>query len=573
MNNNVLKFCVLLAGIFFSFAVYAQTADSRPSEKEVQTQKLFIEANKEKVLGNLSDAAYLFGEVLKKDGANHAAYYELAKINVLQQTYGKAKKNALAAIDLSQDNLWYNSLLAEIYDLDGNYKAAAEVYQNMSKIAPDEISFYFSQAEAYMKDGKTDQAVKAYNEIETKIGATQETVSAKYSIYMEQNKPTKAAQEIERLVKTYPKNTEFRLMLAEHYEHVGDKDKAVATYKEILAINPDEPIANLAMAESYHSKGDNSNYLHSLKGIFGNPDVNIDVKIQEIVPYIDLVGKTDDPELVKQATALTEVLTTTHKEDAKAFAVHGDMLNHADQPEAALKQYQKAVEINSNVFTVWEQILFINSSLGQTDELLKNSSKVMDIFPNQPMPYFFNGMANSQNKKHEEAVDAFEQAALMSGKNVALKEQVLIQLGGEFHRLNQSKKSNEAFDKALELNEKNPLTLNNYSYYLAERGEDLGKAEKMSEQAVALKPESISYMDTYGWVMYKQKKYKEAKKWIGKALEGGGRDNPTILENYGDTLYQLQEVEEAVKYWQMAVTSGATSEKLNKKIATRKLVE
>ena len=74
----------LILGCTYWGHLWAQAP--RVSEAEVNTQKVFIEANREKILGNYENAAYLYKEVLKKDGKNHAAYYELARIHdVLDQ--------------------------------------------------------------------------------------------------------------------------------------------------------------------------------------------------------------------------------------------------------------------------------------------------------------------------------------------------------------------------------------------------------------------------------------------------------------------------------------------------------
>ncbi len=551
-----------------------QPADAqitRPSEQQVQIEKVFIEANKEKVLENYDDAAYLFEEVLKKDKTNHAAYFELAKINMIQKSFGKAKKNAQSAINNSPKNLFYHGLLAEIYDAEGDYDKAATVYESMTKINPDEIDFYFKRAEYNLEEKKFDQALKIYNEIEKKLGPTQQTTAAKYSIHMEQKKPVKAAAEIENLVNAFPRDPDYKLMLADHYEYSGEPEKAAEMYKEVLKVDPENDIANLALAQTLKASGNDTQYLQSLQEIFSNPDINIDVKIKELVPFTEKVGNTTDEAFKKEAISLAETLTKTH-DDAKAFSIYGDMLNYADRPNDALTQYKKAIALNKNVFSLWEQILFINNALGQNDELLKNSEDAMDIFPNQAIAYFFNGVANSRKGDHEEAIDVLRQAAMMSGKNVPLKEQIFIQLGTEYHNLKKSDQSDEFFDKALQLNDSNPLTLNNYSYFLSVRGEKLEKAQAMIEKALKAEPNQPNYLDTYGWVLYKQKKYKDAKKWIKKAIDNGGHKSPDILENYGDTLFQLNEVNGAVEYWQKALDAGGSDE-LKGKISSRKIVK
>jgi len=570
VNIHIHTFLSLCIVAITLTAVNAQV--NRPTEQRVQIEKVFIEANKEKVLENYDDAAYLFEEVLKKDKENHAAYFELAKINIIQKNYNKAEKNILVAINYSPENLFYNGLLAEIYDIEGDYEKAGEVYENMTKINPDEIDFYFKRAMYYQEEKKYDQALKVYNEIDKKIGPTQQTTAEKYTIHMEQNKPAKAAAEIEKLVNTFPRNSDFRLMLADHYEYSGESEKATEQYKEVLKIDPKNDIANLAMAQSLKGGGNETQYLQSLQEIFSNPEINIDVKIEELAPYIQKIGDSKDDAFRNEALGLAETLTKTHDNEAKAFSIYGDMLNFVDKPKEALVQYKKAISLNSNVFTIWEQILFINNALGQNDELLKNSNEAIDLFPNQAIAYFFNGVANSRKGDHNEAIAVLQQAALMSGKNAFLKEQIFIQLGTEYHNTNKSAKSDEFFDKALKINDSNPLTLNNYSYFLSERGEQLDKAQNMIEKALKAEPNQPNYLDTYGWVLYRQDKFKEAKKWIQKALDNGGSKSPGILENFGDTLFQLNDVDAAVQYWQKALDAGG-DDSLKSKISNRKIVK
>ena len=95
----------------------------------------------------------------------------------------------------------------------------------------------------------------------------------------------------------------------------------------------------------------------------------------------------------------------------------------------------------------------------------------------------------------------------------------------------------------------------------------------MSKKCNALLPDNSSYQDTYGWILYQMKKYDDAKVWIGKAINNGGKTNGTLLEHYGDILFQLGETDEAIKYWKDAKAHGGNSVLLDKKIADKKLYE
>lgn len=87
-----------------------------------------------------------------------------------------------------------------------------------------------------------------------------------------------------------------------------------------------------------------------------------------------------------------------------------------------------------------------------------------------------------------------------------------------------------------------------------------------------MEPGNPSFEDTYAWVLFKQKKYKDAKIWIEKALKSN-KDNPTQLEHYGDILFNLGEKELALARWKLAKEKGEKSEILDKKIYEKKYIE
>jgi tetratricopeptide (TPR) repeat protein len=144
-------------------------------------------------------------------------------------------------------------------------------------------------------------------------------------------------------------------------------------------------------------------------------------------------------------------------------------------------------------------------------------------------------------------------------------------LGDAYQALKLYEKSAKAYEEVLLINPDNDLVLNNYSYYLALRKSDLEKAEKMSTQLVKAHPSNSSYLDTHAWVLYTREKYREAKKYIEKAIQTGDT-SPTHFEHYGDILYMLGEVDEAVIQWKKAKALGEQNELIEKKIANRKIL-
>ena len=80
-------------------------------------------------------------------------------------------------------------------------------------------------------------------------------------------------------------------------------------------------------------------------------------------------------------------------------------------------------------------------------------------------------------------------------------------------------------------------------------------------------------MDTHGWVLYVRGDFKEAKKYLEKSSVASDDEDGTVIEHYGDVLFQLGNVEQAIREWEKALQKGEASDLLEKKIADRKLYE
>lgn len=559
----------LLAMVVFSIELEAQ---ERYTESDVNLEKVFIEANRERLLENYDNAESLYKEVLKRDKDNDAAAYELARIYDLKTEEDKAIKSIKEAIELAPENGWYKKFLADVYQKVGRHKDAAEVYAELVDMEPNEQQYYFKWAYFLVRANEIDKAVKVYDELEKKIGINEEIARRKHSLYLGSGNTKKAAKELERLVDAFPAVTSYRHLLADFYEQIGDKDEAKTIYKDILEIDPNDPKATMALAGAGQNR-DELQYLESLKPIFSQTDVELDLKISRLFPFITKVADTQDKELATAALELTDILENIHAEEAKVYSAAGDLLYHSNQLQPAYDKYKHTIKLDETVFSVWENLLYIQLELENYEGLKEDSESAMDIFPNKAIIYYLNGVALNELGENEEAQGVLEMALMMSGRDGRMQFDVQSRLGLVFHDLGRYEDSEAAFDAAMELNGDSPALLNNYSFVLAERGESLSKARSMAEKANKLLPGVPEYEDTYGWVLYKMRDFKGAQKWLAKALESSEEKDPQVLEHYGDVLYQLGDVDEAIQYWIKSQTKGNDSELIEKKIADRKLYE
>ena len=541
-------------------------------EKErIKVETLFVDAAKAKILEEYEKAISLYQQVLRIDPTNDAARYELAGIYFQSNLIELAIENAREAVRLNPDNKWYKMLLAEVLSYDNQNKEAAEIYGQIVEANPDDIDTYFDYAFMLIKAEELEKALEVYNKLENMVGIDESITLQKQRIYIRMGNINAAAEEIEKLIATDPKEPRYYNMLADLYEANAMKDKAVKTYERLLKIDPNNPYALLALADLSRGKGNRQEYLNNLKKAFQNTELNIDAKISILFPYLELMHQ--DTSRKEEAFMLAEVLVESHPDEAKAHAMYGDLLYQDGQSQAALEQYEEAIKLDESVFTVWQQLFFIKSELQDYEGLRNTTEKAMELFPNQPLVYFFNGVANNQLENYDRAVTVLNQGVMMTGDNKALKAQFYANLGDAYHNLEKHEQSDSAYAQSLKYDPENAYVLNNYSYYLSLRNGNLEEAEKMAIKANELVPDNSAFQDTYGWILYKAGKYGKAKEWIEKSMNNGGSERPVIVEHYGDVLYKLGREDEAVEQWKKARELGSDSEVLNKKISDGKLYE
>jgi len=543
------------------------------SEQDIKKRKsAFMDANKERILGNPDKAADNYKKVLEIDPNHDASMYELARI------YGRDNRAEDAillmdrAIQIDPKNVWYQLLIADLYKRTRQFDKVVEVFKNLVEYYPDKIDYHYDLALSYIILGEYKKAIGAYNQIETLIGVNEDVSIQKEKLFLNMGKPNKAIEEIEKLVGANPNNSRYLQILAESYMTNGNEDKALGIYQKIAEIDPDNPYIRISLSDYYRKAGDREKACDELKIGFANPKLGLETKIQILLSYYTIDQFYDEKN--EHAFELAKILAETHPDDAKAQSIYGDLLYRGGQVEEAYKVFLKVTEMDKSNYGVWEQLMFIQNELSKTDELIKTSAEVIELFPMQPLPYLFSGFSNSQKKEYETALRSLETGSKLVVGNDLLLAQFYSSMGDTYNQLQEHEKSDQSYEKAIKINPDDAFVLNNYSYYLSLRDVNLERAREMALRANELEPDNASFQDTYGWVLFKLGEYAEAEKWIKRALDNEENDSAVLLEHYGDALYKLNKKEEALQYWQEAKDNGGeASEFLDKKIKNKKFYE
>ena len=547
----------------------SNTADQLSEHEKIALSRKFVDANKERLIGNYDKSIRLYYDCIHIYPDHHPSLFELAKLFSLIKNFDDAITFVKKAIILDPENKWYTLLQADIYERQYKFKEAAKIYEQLVSKYPKKIDYFLDWAAMLVSSNDYNDAIKVYNLVEEKIGVTEDISLQKERIWLRLNKLQKAVEEIEKLIAKNPNEIRYYGMIAELYQANDMEEEAMDMYKKMIALDANNPYTRIGLAEHYKTVGKYDSSFYELKHAFENINLSVDRKVKILLPYYLLIDK--DTTLRSNAFKLAEILVNVHPEEAKVHAVYGDLLFNDAQLEKSREQYRKAIELDPEKFPIWRQVLYINAELEEYEVLIEETQKAIEFFPNQAVLYYFSSVAKMQLKHYHDAIITINKGIDLTIDNPSLLSQFYSNLGDAYHKVNNDTSSDNAYRESLKLDPNNAYVLNNFSYYLSLRGENLEEAEKLSFKANQLEPNNSAFQDTYGWILYQKDDYKESKYWLEKAIESGGDKSAVILEHYGDLMYRVGDSEKAMEYWIKAKELGPGSGNLDKKIANKKM--
>ncbi|HDP68886.1 MAG TPA: tetratricopeptide repeat protein, partial [Candidatus Marinimicrobia bacterium] len=241
---------------------------------------------------------------------------------------------------------------------------------------------------------------------------------------------------------------------------------------------------------------------------------------------------------------------------------YGDLLARSDSIRQAHDYLRELIRTHPDRSAAYISLAMLFARNDEIDSLLSITDTAMVKFPDQS--YFPIVRANvlSNRGKNDEAARYLQQVLAIEPDNLQAK----LLLANTWEALKQYQLSDSLYSNIITQNPEEAIVLNNYAYSLALRGERLDEAMQMVEKALTIEPENASYLDTKGWLLYLNGKYRDAKTYIEKALSLNP-DNVEVLEHMGDVMMKLNQPEEAQKYYRQALEIDSENESLQKKLS------
>jgi tetratricopeptide (TPR) repeat protein len=561
--------CCLLVGIQScsttkkTSTVATKTTNGKQARIEYEA---FFEAEKARLLGENKNALSLYRTYLATYKTNAAAYFNIGRIQYKMSMSSEAELNAKKAFELEPSNKFYAEFYADVLSYNLKFEEALQLNNKLIALHPNNEEYLYKKSQLYIRLQKYDKAIDAINETEQKVGINDDLIMQKKQLYIKQGNIDAAANELKKLIQQDPLDPRYYIITADMYDKNKQPEKAAKAYQEIEEKFSNEPMAQVSIAKYYLEHNNTEGYNKYMKQVMQSKDLDVDTKIAFVIPLLQKINT--DSNVNEQANILNMVKSIYDAEplNKSAINLYADVLYFSKKEDEAIKIYENYLAVDKTKFNAWSQLMNIYTSKREHDSVISISKRSLDYFPNNSLTYFYRGLAFSQKKENVEAIKNYKKAIDLNSENKELLAQNYSSLADVYNTEKDFIKSDSCFEKALKLLPEDASTLNNYAYYLSVRNERLVDAEKMSKKSLELAPNQKSFLDTYGWILFKQKNYLEAKDYILQAIKANGESDGTLYDHLGDVYYFLNDKEKALENWQLANQKGENNPTLLKKI-------
>lgn len=579
MSRNFLKIFSAASLLLFSgdAVLYAQDKENSNFKSEevkgLEADAAYYDALRARIKGDDKEEERLLLQVISGKPQASGAYYDLARLYFKENRSDKATEYIKKAIALDGSNVWYKTQYAEILVQNKLYEEAAKLFDEIAKTEKYNDDYLLKAFNLYQHVGKYDEALATINKYLEKEPDNEEAIDLKKKLLLKRNDVDGVVKVLEGQIARNPQEGKYYAELAEVYDNNKLTGKAAEMYRKIEEQFSDDPTVQLTLSEYYKKNNNQKKYEEYVKKLVTNKSLDADVQLSILGPMIIEGG--NDSAMRRQGLDIITILAAQHPENARVSAFYGDVLAFNNKIDKAAEAYKKSISIDPSTYKVWESLLFAYTGRETADSLIKYSEKALKLFPNQAMFHYLNGVGYMNKKDYAKSIKAISRGIDMQPEdNKAQLVQMYTGLGDAYNYAKKYSASDSSYDYALKLDPMNATVLNNYAYYLSVRGVRLEDAALMSKKSLEVRKDEPTFMDTYGWILYKQGKYKDAQEYIQKAIDANGENaDGTLWEHLGDVYYKQGNIDKAVECWTKAKEKGTENTDIDKKIKDRKLYE
>lgn len=535
----------------------------------------FYEAVKQQVGGNL-DAAYdLLRHCIEINPNAAEAYFMLTSYDGVLRGDSVALADVKIAAELDPTNNSYLERLGTGYISIGDLKRAVDAYEKLAHNSPERVDVLEILMQLYAQQKDYNNMLDVLGRMEALEGADENLTLAKMRVYSLQGKKHEEFNELKSLADKHPNDLGYRVMMGNWLLQNGKPDEAYKQYEDVLRIDPENVTARMSLIDYFRSSGQIQRADSLQETMLINPKTPVMSKMT-LMRQVVADNEKNGGDSTQVLSLFKKILEQSQEtSDMAELYVAYMTLKHMPQ-DSISKVLEKVLEIAPDNSAARLQLIQATWSKQDYDGVIKLARQAIDYNPDEMAFYYFLGFAYVMKDDDDNALDALRRGVTQidSQSNPDLVSDFYALMGDILHDKGFAKEAYAAYDSCLQWKDDNLPCLNNYAYYLSEENKRLDDAAQMSYRTVQAEPDNTTYLDTYAWILFRQKKYSEAMQYIDMAIENDKDKSAVIIEHAGDIHAVNGDIEGALKYWREALEIGTDHDTvLKRKIKLKKYVE
>jgi tetratricopeptide (TPR) repeat protein len=496
-----------------------------------EQQSLVMLARLYSIKGDRDKAAGIYKQILGREPGSEEAVTALAKLQMDAGNYKEAADLLEQFVKGHPDSDSALQTLGEAYSNLQEYAKSADAYQRAAELDPDDIEIKKAEAQAMFLADKLDVATKLYQELAKAAPDDGVSLLRLGQIYRREMKYDLARQYLQKAAQSFPDSLEIQLNLVmldrdegrleDGLKRANDilkkTEKSNGRYNEAEKQNRRIFLINQGMLNQTLGNYDAAvKTFQDIKNLTNEKDGRIDALIIEtyrMARNLDKAQQYSDQSLIQNPG------------NRQLEMVHADLIaerGRVDEGIKALQQLQKGTDADLDVLSAQVSVYQRAKKYDQAQSVLNTA---IQRFPDQEQVYFLQGALDEKQKKYNDA--------------------------------------EKAFRKALELENDDPAVLNYLGYMFAERGVRLDEAQALVEKAVKADPSNGAYLDSLGWVYFKQNRLDLAEEYLKKAIIFVNSDS-SIHDHMGDLYFKTKRYDDARNEWNKSVQLSIEQEEIDK---------
>jgi len=484
-------------------------------------------------------------------------------------------RHYLRALDLDPGNAAAAQELATAYLSQEEIPEALAVLKDSLKRNPQSVSLALRIAGIYAIRLRKLETAEIYAQQALRFAADDiEPYQMLYSIYRATGRPAAAEELLRQAAARKNEYPDFWAGLADLHDlherqsprkgsagKSAEASAAVKQYRRAAALSEQDETVLLRALDFFFANGLHEDALSAARRLLVLDPSDTPIR-EKLVLILEALGRDDE------AVAELDKMVAEDPGSVFAYRAQGEILLKREDYAGAVPKFENALALHDDEPRLYLELADLCLKAQDPERAAGWLSKARGKFSRLPELPFYEGQVLSYLKRWKEALLAFDVSADLAAKYQPsfLTADFHFQRGIAAERVGAHDEAVLHFRSCLAIDSGYAPALNYLGYMWAEQGENLPEAEDFVRRALAGEPGNTAYLDSLGWVLYRQGRYHEALVPLESAAKLSSSPDPTIHEHLGDTLSKLGRDQEALRAWARAAALEGASPDLAAKL-------